>query len=73
MKSNPDDATVKQQIIDKYGQEVGEKLYQIIKELKSETVVNVRERLEELVKEELGEKAAAEIDYDVLMQWISIG
>lgn len=69
MTSNPDDATVKQKIIDLYGEVVGEKLFQIIKELSPAT----KKQLEEAVKGELGEEQAAKIDYDVLMQWISIG
>jgi uncharacterized protein YqeY len=73
MNRSLDDTSVKQQVIDKYGQEAGEKLYQVLKVLKSETDANIKKRFEEAVRGELGEKAAAEIDYDVLMQWISIG
>ena len=73
MSRSLDDTSVKQQVIDKYGQKAGEKLYQVLKDLQGETKANIRTRFEEAVKKELGEKAAAEIDYDVLMQWVTFG
>jgi hypothetical protein len=73
MSRNLDDTNVKDKVIEKYGQQVGEKLYQVLKELEKETEANVRTRFEQAVKEELGEDAAKKIDYGLLGQWISLG
>jgi chaperonin GroEL (HSP60 family) len=69
MSRNLDETNVKDQVIEKYGKEAGEKIYQVLKELDE----NVRMSFEKAIKEQLGEDAAAEIDYGLLRQWISLG